>query len=221
MFVDQVARSLKTISCLLLTPSAKSCDLACFLTVNFRWRGTCLHSVDTQPLFWPNYQCPLGLSNDQVFTSLRFSVASKVSLLWENLIRFHIKNKPIPDVKHLIWVILVRVKYVPRNPFRAPSKPMSSRPSSNIRTYILISFFRRFIVDDGRNYIKRYAFSYKNLLMWIKPQIVKLGNPKNDHWIQIVQINWNSVDEAFKLLFSTFNYLRFKMQHAVLKSKCA
>ena len=47
MYVDQVARSLKTISCLLLTPFAKSCDLARFLTVHLQSRGTWLHSVDT------------------------------------------------------------------------------------------------------------------------------------------------------------------------------
>ena len=69
MYVDQVAKSLKIINCLLLTPSTKSCNLACFLTVHFQSRGTWLHSLDTQPLFWPSYKCPLGLSNDQAVSS--------------------------------------------------------------------------------------------------------------------------------------------------------
>ena len=45
----------------------------------------------------------------------------------------------------------------------------------NNNSFILTSFFRRFIEDNGRNYIERYAFSYKNPLMWIKPQICEIG----------------------------------------------
>ena len=72
MYGDQVARSLKMISCLLLTPAAKSCNLACFLTVYFQSRGTWLHSLDTQPLFWPSYRCPFGLSNNRVLCSRHY-----------------------------------------------------------------------------------------------------------------------------------------------------
>ena len=186
MYVDQVARSLKTTSCLLLTPSAKSCDVACFLTVHFQSRGTWLHSVNTQPLFWPNYKCPFWLSNDQALSSrphdswsLPKSLCSEkiwyVSIL---LVHEHWQNQKQAYSRCIASHLghFCKGQICSTESFSGPIQTNELSPIiHNKNSFIVNSFFRRFIEDDGRNYTEKYAFSYKNPLMWIKPQICEIG----------------------------------------------
>lgn len=148
---------------MLLTPSAKSCNLACLLRFTFSRGGLgfihqiqnlCFGLAISVPLDYPTIKY-----FPQVITIL--GCFQKVSTL-RRFNTFRCQKQAYSRCKASHLGHFAKGQICSTESLSGPIKTVEFSPIIHYQnSFILTSFFRRFIVDDGRNCMERYAFLYK------------------------------------------------------------